>query len=116
MNQRTEFSSQNVRGFQTLADKYGEMWREVAGRNGQTNYEHNIVKSHVSYYLNLVENLYRFSQQGFEAVMSRVKCIYHKYIARGGHGAEVWSHILQICHFLIRNMLWNSEWPWRGLF
>ena len=91
-----------------MADKYGEMWREVAGRNGQKNYEHNIVTSHVSHYLNLVGNLYRFSQQGFEAVMSHVKCIYHKCTARGGHGAEVWSHILQICHFLIRNMLWNS--------
>ena len=108
LGQRTHFDDDKIEIFQRLVDEYAEDWREIAGRDGQTNYEHFMYTSHVSHYLRLYGNLYRYSQQGFEAMMSRVKCIYHKCTSRGGHGAKDRSHILQICHFLIRNMLWNS--------
>ena len=108
LNRREEFSPQMIQEFQKLCDEYGQMWRDVAGRDGQTNYEHNISSSHCTHFFDLYGNLYRFSQQGFEAMMSKIKCIYHKCTSRGGHGAKIRSHILQICHFLIRSMLWNS--------
>ena len=78
INRRTHFTDADIREFQKLADEYGAKWREVAGRDGQTNYEHFIWSGHLSYYLYKYGNLYMFSQQGFEAMMSRVKCIYHK--------------------------------------
>ena len=53
-------------------------------------------------------NLYKYSQQGFEAMIAKIKCIYHRCTSRGGAGVDVRSHILQICHFLIRMILWNS--------
>ena len=56
----------------------------------------------------LCGNLYKYSQQGFEAIMSKVKEIYQYYTSKGQHGAEVQSYILQIWHFLIQMMLWNS--------
>ena len=40
--------------------------------------------------------------------MPKVKCVYHRCTSRGGAGANVRSHILQICHFFMQNMLWNS--------
>ena len=107
INRRTHFTDANIREFQQLADEYGAKWREVAGRDGQTNYEHFIWSGHLCYFLYKYGNLYMFSQQGFEAMMSRVKCIYHKCTSRG-NGSKIRSHILQICHFLIRNMLWIS--------
>ena len=78
------------------------------GRDSKANYEHYIWADHVSHYLNLYGNLYRFSQQGFEAMMSRVKCIYYRCTSRGGNGSTIRSHILQICHFVVQSMLWNS--------
>lgn len=108
LNRRTEFKESDVREFQSLADDYGQKWMNVTGRDGQTNYEHFILTSHVSHYLLQDGNLYRFSQQGFEAMMSKIKCIYHRCTSRGGHGSHIRSHILQICHFLVRSMLWNS--------
>ena len=51
------------------------MWRELTGRDGMTNYEHSMYTGHISHFLRLYGNLYRFSQQGFEAMMSKVKCI-----------------------------------------
>ena len=108
INRRTEFKKGDVQESQAVADRYANSWRELCGRDGQTNYEHFLLTGHVSHYLTLYGNLYRFSQQGFEAMMSRVKCIYHKCTALGGHGAVIRSHILQICHFLVRGMLWNS--------
>ena len=97
-----------MRKFQKLADEYSEMWAHLTGRDGQTNYEHSIRCGHLSYYFSQYGNLYKYSQQGFEAMMAKIKCIYHRCTSRGGAGAEVRSHILQICHFLIRSMLWNS--------
>ena len=53
-------------------------------------------------------NLYKYYQQGFEAMINTIKAIYYKSTSRGGAGGEVQSHILQIGHFLLRTMLWNS--------
>ena len=108
MNRRTFFDESTIQEFQSLADEYSAMWRNITGRDGQTNYEHIIDTGHLSHYFRKYGNLYRFSQQGFEAMMSRVKCIYHRCTSRGGHGSKIRSHILQIVHFLIRSMLWNS--------
>ena len=108
LNRRHEFTDKDIRQFQQLADEYSEMWAHLTGLDGQTNYEHSIKSSHLSYYLSRYGNLYKYSQQGFEAMMSKIKCIYSRCTSRGGAGAEVRSHILQICHFLIRSMLWNS--------
>ena len=108
INRRTHFTDADICEFQQLADEYGAKWREVAGRDGQTNYEHFIWSGHLSYYLYKYGNLYMFSQQGFEAMMSHVKCIYHKCTLRSGNGSEVRSHVLQICHFLMQYMLWIS--------
>ena len=41
-------------------------------------------------------------------MMGKIKCIYEKTTSRGGHGAKTCSHILQIVHFLMQNMLWRS--------
>ena len=42
LNRRMFFSDTNVREFQAVADEYGTIWRDVVGRDGQTNYEHYI--------------------------------------------------------------------------
>ena len=89
-------------------DRYSEKWASLANRDSHTNYEHNIQSGHLSHYFDKLGNLYKYSQQGFEAMMSKIKCIYGRCTMPGGNGAEVRSHILQECHFFIQMMLWNS--------
>ena len=108
LNQRTLFSESDIVKFQKLADEYSEMWARLTGRDGETNYEHFMRSGHLSRYFSLYGNLYKYSQQGCEAIISKIKYIYSTCTSRGGNGSEVRSHILQICHFLMRLMLWNS--------
>ena len=108
LNRRTHFTELDIIQFQKLADDYSEKWAKLTGIDGQGNYEHFIRSGHLTHFFFLYGNLYKYSQQGFEAMMSKVKCIYSRCTSRGGNGGEIRSHILQICHFLMRAMLWNS--------
>ena len=97
-----------IYNFQDLVDKYFNKWVKNAGRDGMTNYVHFLGAGHVSHYLFLYRNLYKYSQQGFESMMNKIKIIYAKATSRGGAGAKIRSHILQISHFMLRMMMWNS--------
>ena len=107
---RKQFSDKMIYEFQDKVDGYYKKWIKLTGRNGMTNYIHFLGSGHVAYYFFKYRNLYRFSQQGFEAMMGKIKAIYHRCTSRGGNGSaeEDRSHILQVAHFLMRMMMWNS--------
>ena len=50
-NRRTLFKDSNIHDFQTLVDEYSQIWREVAGKDGQTNYEYFMWSGHISHFL-----------------------------------------------------------------
>ena len=108
LNRREEFSDEMIFEFQEICDDYCSQWAALSSRDGQTNYIHFIKAGHVSHFFFLYRSLYKYSQQGFEAMMAKIKSIYHKCTSRGGNGSENRSHILQVCHFLLRMMMWNS--------
>ena len=108
LNRRESFTDNMIYEFQEICDDYCTQWASLTSRDGITNYIHFIRAGHVSHYLFLYRSLYKYSQQGFEAMMAKIKSIYHKCTSRGGHGAAERSHILQVCHFLLRMMMWNS--------
>ena len=107
---RKPFTDEMIYKFQEKVDVYYVKWIKITSRNGMTNYIHFLGSGHVAYYLFKYRNLYRYSQQGFEAMMGKIKAIYHRCTSRGGHGStqEDRSHILQVAHFLMRMMMWNS--------
>ena len=108
LNKKETFTDEMIYNFQDLVDKYFNKWVKIAGRDGMTNYVHFLGAGHVSHYLFLYRNLYKYSQQGFESMMNKIKIIYAKATSRGGAGAKIRSHILQISHFMLRMMMWNS--------
>ena len=91
-----------------MVDKYFNKWVKIAGQDGMTNYVHFLGSGHVSHYLFLYLNLYKYSQQGFESTMNKIKIIYSKATSHGGARAQIRSHILQISHFMLLMMMWNS--------
>ena len=107
---RKPFTDDMIYDLQSKIDVYYVKWIKLTGRNGMTNYIHFMGSGHVVYYLFKYRNLYRYSQQGFEAMMGKIKAIYHRCTSRGGSGSteEDRSHILQVAHFLLRMMMWHS--------
>ena len=99
-----------IYSFQDKVDEYYEKWINLTGQNGMTNYIHFLGSGHVAYYLFKYRNVYRFSQQGFEAMMGKIKAIYHRCTSRGGNGSakQTRSHILQVAHFVLCMMMWHS--------
>jgi hypothetical protein len=64
---REEFSDDDITAFQTQADLFFALWVDLNGIKGITNYIHMIGAGHLTYYLRIYRNLYRYLQQGWEA-------------------------------------------------
>ena len=107
LRSRKPFKHVDVLDFQSLADRFGDLWIKVAGRDGMSNYMHDLIAGHCSYFLFRYGNLYRFSQQGWEALMKKMKGTFHFATQRGGHGSKMQSKILPICDFLLRELFWR---------
>ena len=64
---------------------------------------------HLSYYLQKWRNLYRYSQQGWEALNSQIKTIYFRRTQRGGNkgDGEFNSKVEPIGKWLQRSLFWK---------
>lgn len=71
-----------------------------------TNYFHFIVAGHFSYYLLKFENLYKYSQQGWERVNGKAKQTYNHATQKGG-GKGGSSKLLPIVYTFLRELLWR---------
>jgi len=73
---RDEFSDQDIDVFQKQADLFFALWVDLNGIKGITNYIHMIGAGHLTYYLRIYRSLYRYSQQGWEALNQKIKLIF----------------------------------------
>jgi hypothetical protein len=83
--QREDFLDEEIDAFGTQCDDFLELWVDLTGLEGMTNYIHMIGSGHMTYYLREWRNLYRYSQQGWEALSSLLKNIYFRRTQRGGY-------------------------------
>jgi hypothetical protein len=108
VRQREDFSDEDIEEFSDLCDDFYENWIELHQREGITNYIHLIGSGHVTYYLRRYKNLYRFSQQGWESLNSKVKRIFYKNTQKGGKGSKDKTYLLPVIRFLQRDLLWKT--------
>jgi hypothetical protein len=108
VRQREDFSDEDIEEFSDLCDDFYENWIELHQREGITNYIHLIGSGHVTYYLRRYRNLYRFSQQGWESLNSKVKRIFYKNTQKGGKGSKDKTYLLPVIRFLQRDLLWKT--------
>ena len=52
------------------------------------NYTYIVSSGHLAFYMKEWGNLYRYSQQGWEAYNSLIKSVYYQRMQRGGHGGK----------------------------
>ena len=84
---RVQLSSTEIDNYQRKADRFYLLWVELNGREGVTNYVHEIV-THFRQFLLIDGNLYKYSQQGWEHHNKRMLGIYHQHTQKGGNGAK----------------------------
>jgi hypothetical protein len=86
--QRDDFLDKEIVAFGIQCDDCFELWVNLTGMEEMKNYIHMIGGGHMTYYLRELRNLYRYSQQGWEALDSLLKNIYFRRMQRGGHKGE----------------------------
>jgi hypothetical protein len=67
IRKRDDFTDADIDSFQATADEFIELWIDLNGSEGMSNYLHDLAAGHFSYYLRKYRNLYRYSQQGTSA-------------------------------------------------
>jgi hypothetical protein len=109
---KEDFSDEDIAEFQDRCDDFIDAWLDLCGGNlGMTNYFHIVAAGHLTYYLKVWRNLYRFSQQGWEGMNSVVKSLLHKRTQRGGHGGKQGqknSKVQPIARWVLRRMFFLS--------
>ena len=65
VNQRTDFTDNELEDFQAAADKFYLNWIELTGRDGMTNYIHIFGTGHALWYAAKHRNFYRYSNQSW---------------------------------------------------
>jgi hypothetical protein len=108
---RETFTEAEIGEFQYLADEWFERWLGLHGRDGLTNYIHMVASGHLSFYMREWGNLYKYSQQGWEAFNSLIKSVYFRRTQRGGNGGkqdEANSRVVPVARWLQRKLFFLS--------
>jgi hypothetical protein len=107
VRKREDFTNAEISTYQGHADKFFQAWIRLWQKEGVTNYLHMIGAGHISDYLYKWRNLYRFSQQGWEAMNSLVKTFFFRRTNHGGgvRGDSKKSRLIPIARWLQRRLM-----------
>ena len=100
------FKSADIDEFQQLADEFCEIYVDLTGQSGMTNYIHCLHSGHFLYFLRKYGNLYLVCQQGWENINSRVKCLFYFNTQKGG-GVRGSIKLGPVMRTMARGMLWR---------
>ena len=106
---RKEFTNDMISSFQEDVDGFFQIWVDLHGLEGVSNYIHFLGSGHISVYLHEWKNLYRHSQQGWEALNKLIKTFYYRGTQQGGasnQGKGRKSRLLPIARWLQRRAIW----------
>jgi hypothetical protein len=109
LRSKQDFDAGSITAFQKDIDEFFQLWVQLWGLEGVTNYIHMMSSGHLSTYLFKWKNLYRHSQQGWEAFNSLVKTFYFRRTQHGGRsnaGRGRKSRLLPIGRWLQRRVVW----------
>ena len=107
LRKREDFTNETIATYQSHADKFYQAWITLWKKEGVTNYLHMIGSGHVADYLYKWKNLYRFSQQGWEAMNSLIKTFFFRRTSHGGgvKGVSKKSRLIPIARWLQRRLV-----------
>jgi hypothetical protein len=109
LRSKEDFDVDAVSAFQKDTGEFCQLGVELWGPEGVTNYIHMMSSGHLATYLFKWKNLYRHSQQGWEAFNSLLKTFYFRRTQHGGRsnaGRGRKSRLLPIGRWLQRRVVW----------
>jgi hypothetical protein len=104
LRKKDDFTNADIALYQHLADLFFQAWVILWQKEGITNYIHMIGSGHIAEYLYKWKNLYRFSQQGWEAMNSLIKTFFFRRTSHGGgvRGNSKKSRLIPIAQWVQR--------------
>jgi hypothetical protein len=98
--------------FQDHIDDFFELWIQIFGVHGMSNYIHLLGSGHALYFLKKYDCLYVYSQQGWEALNNTIQAYIHQNSQRGGKGSGQKkgekSYIFPLVRYILRDLLWKT--------
>ena len=85
-NINIEFTSEDCDELQTEVDIWARKYIDLYGGHEITSYIHDLQSGHITSYLRLHGNIYRYANIGFESCIGVVRNKYHTATQHGGHG------------------------------
>ena len=88
LRKHDDFSDDDIALYEHVADTFFDNWVKLHSRDGLTNYFHMIGSGHIAYYLRNWRNMYKYSQQGWEALNKYIKAYFFHRTQMGGFGGH----------------------------
>jgi hypothetical protein len=82
--QRVDFGDEKIKAVKLELNAWNAEWIALVCKEGMTNYTHCTISGHVVYYLRLLHNYYRYSNQGWGSFNSQYRYIYCHRTQMGG--------------------------------
>ena len=107
LRKRDDFTNTEIASYQNHANKFFQAWVRLWQIEGITNYIHMIGSGHIANYLYKWKNLYRYSQQGWEAMNLLIKTFFFRRTSHGGgvRGDSKKSRLIPIARWLQRRLV-----------
>ena len=113
--QHEDLSEAEILRFHKLSATFFAAYCDLPGGNNTvTNYLHMFGAGHMTYYLRRYKNLYKYSQQGWEALNQKIKHYYFNNTDMGGciggkHGeGQTGRHTLPLMKMFQRCVMWRT--------
>jgi len=111
---KRDLLQEDADSFQDHVDAFYRPWVRIYGQEGCTNYIHLLSTGHIKEEIENLGNLYRYSQEGVEAMIGLVKTYFFRRTMRGGgKSVENGNKVLPLARWLQRRMFflltWNEE-------
>jgi hypothetical protein len=107
-----KLTEDEINSFQDHIDDFFEIWVELFGEEGLSNYIHLLAAGHIAYFMEKYNCLYLYSQQGWEALNNTIQAYIHHNSQRGGKGsgqrAGEKSFIFPLVRYILRDLLWKT--------
>jgi hypothetical protein len=106
-----ELSNEENETFQDNIDDFFEIWIQIFGNKGVTNYNHLLGSGHILYFMKKYGCLYLYSQQGWESLNNTIQTFIHQSSQRGGFGSgegKRKSYIYPLVRMIKRDLLWKT--------
>jgi len=111
LGQKTNYTDNDINQFQEKIDSWFATWVYEFGSEALTNYTHLLSSGHIREEMEDLGNLYRYSQEGVEAMIGLMKNYFFRRTMRGGgRSKDNGDKMLPLAKWLQRRMFFLLKW------